>query len=266
MNLREDSQRTINLSCNHWIIAGLTFAFSFLVSFELSGQSDRQSLVKISGVVFESDSLIPLPNAHFQILHKNIAGMTNPSGRFEVLILSGDTLKFTFVGYKDSYYKVVDTLNVGEYVIGVFLTRDTIQIQEVVVYPRRKDLRQDFLGIKTEQNLQLDNAKRNINISTYQGLNGKQVLWDSDEAYKMAYQKRKMEAENLGMVAPDQMVGINFLVLIPYVLYKLNNPEVTKPPDDIYISETEYENLLNEYKIQLKKKSFTKTDSVNRSK
>jgi hypothetical protein len=266
MSLWKNYLRITKLLQNLRIAVGFSLVFFTFFSYNLSGQSGESVSIKISGVVFEGDSLIPLPNAHFQVLNENLAGLTNQLGRFELFVLSGDTVKFTYVGYKDTYFEVKDTLITDDYVVGVFMSRDTIQIREVVVYPRRRDLRQDFMSIKADQDLQLDNAKRNINISSYQGINGKQVLWDSDESYKMVSQKRKMDAMNQGMVAPDQMVGISFLVLIPYAIYKLSYPDEKMSPDDIYISESEYEILLNEYKIQLIKRSFAITDSVNLSK
>ncbi len=262
MSSLENYQKTIKLtnSLKHAVFLLVIFLLS---SFDLSGQSDESPPIKISGIVFESDSLRPLPYAHYQILGKSIAGLTNLSGRFEVFVISGDTLKFTFVGYKPSYYKVQDTLNTGEYVVGVFMSRDTILIREVVVYPRRRDLRQDFMSIKVEPDLQLDNAIRNIKISSYQGINGNQITWDSDASYRRLSQKRKMAAFNQGMIAPDQMVGLNFLALIPYAIYKLNQPDVPKPPDDIYISEGEYKKLLGLYRSQFFKPTLEIKDTVN---
>lgn len=266
MSFQENCQKITSLICFLQHTVGFFLVFFLLSSFELSGQSDNLTPIMISGIVFENDSLKPLPYAHFQVLGKSRAGLTNSSGRFEVFVISGDTLKFTYVGYKATYYKVQDTLNTGEYVVGVFMSRDTILIQEVVVYPRRRDLRQDFMSIKMEPDLQIDNAKRNIKIASYQGINGKQVPWDSDASYKMTSQKRKMAALNQGMVAPDQMIGINFLLLIPYALYKLNNPDITKPPEDIYISEGEYKSLLNLYRSQLPESSIEVKDTVEVSK
>ena len=266
MSIRKNCQKITNLICFLQFTVGFSLVFFLLSSFELSGQSDKLSPIKISGIVFESDSLKPLPYAHFQVLDEGRAGLTNSSGRFEVFVISGDTLKFTYVGYKATYYKVQDTLNTGEYVVGVFMSRDTILIREVVVYPRRRDLRQDFMSIKMEPDWEMDNAKRNIKIASYQGINGKQVAWDSDASYKMTSQKRKTAALNEGMVAPDQMVGINFLILIPYALYKLNNPDITNPPEDIYISEGEYKSLLNLYRSQLPELPIEAKDTVEGSK
>ncbi len=262
MSFQKNYLKTIKLT-NDLLHVVFLIVFFLLCSFELSGQVDKYTPIKISGIVFEGDSLNPLPYAHFQVLGESLAGLTNSSGRFEVFVTSGDTLKFTFVGYKASYYKVQDTLNTGEYVVGVFMSRDTILIREVVVYPRRRDLRQDFMSIKAEPDLQRDNAIRNIKISSYQGIHGKQVPWDSDASYKRLSQRRKMEAFNQGMIAPDQMVGLNFLALIPYAIYKLNPPDVKKPPEDIYISEGEYKELIGLYRSQLLKPALEIKDTVN---
>ena len=225
----------------------LIFIFVFLISsLTVIGQSDTLYFVKISGVVFDEDSLSPLPNVHLIIANRNIGTVTNLQGRFEATFQIHDTIKFSHIGYKESSLIVSDTLLPGEYVVGVMLSRDTIIMKEVVIVPRRKDLRNEILNMNVPPDPNFEIAKRNLAISSYQGLTGKGVEWNADESYKMVKMRHEMAAMNMGMVAPTQMVGLNFLAVIPYVIYMMTREEI-KPPDDVYISESEYQILLQNY-------------------
>lgn len=219
-------------------------------------QLNAQFPIKISGVVFERDSLTPLPNVHYRIDSRQIIGLTNTRGRFECDVKVNDTLRFTFIGYKEAYFVVRDTLHPGEYVVGIMLSRDTILLQEVVVIPRKRDLRQDFMSIEVQSDLELENARRNLKISAYQGISGKGIVWDSDRSYELQTMKIKQEAMSRGLVPQNQMIAINFLAGIPYMIYILSKKENMIRLDDIVITEKEYKELLERYRKLLYKRTL----------
>ena len=143
----------------------------------------------------------------------------------------------------------------GEYVVGIILYRDTILLKEVVIVPRMKDLRKEFMNIKHTPDPELDNARRNLAILSYQGIAGKGIEWDADESYKRVQMRQEMAALNKGMVAPNEMVAINFLAIIPYMIFMMTREEL-KPPEDVYISDSEYQKLLQNYKNQVYNRKF----------
>lgn len=233
-----------------------TFKWLFLLvllfpDWLMYGQTIQQYPIKISGVVFDCDSLIPLPNTHYRIDNRYLAGATNMLGRFEVRVNNNDTLKFTYVGYKEFCFVIGDTLHPGEYLVGIMMSKDTILINEVVILPRRRDLRQEFIGIQPEPDPELENARRNLKISTYQGVSGKGVKWDSDLSFEWQTKRMELEALNRGMIPPDQMIAINFLVGIPYLIYVISENEESKISREIFISESEYKNLIENYRIMI---------------
>lgn len=239
-----------------WLLTSVLLVFLLPVN----GQEDAQFPIKISGVVFDSDSLTPLSNVHLRIDSRNIGSITNIQGRFSAFVQSNDTIKFSYVGYKELNFIVSDTLLPGEYVVGIILSRDTILLKEVVIVPRRKDLRKEFMNIKHTPDPELDNAKRNLAILSYQGVAGKGIEWDADESYKRVEMRQEMAAMNMGMVAPTEMVGINFLAIIPYMIFMMNREEL-KPSEDVYISDSEYQILLQNYKNQVYNRKFVQ-DSI----
>ena len=234
-----------------WLLTFVLIAFLIPVN----GQKDAQFPIKISGVVFDSDSLTPLSNVHVRIDSRNIGSITNIQGRFSAFVQPYDTIKFSYVGYKELNFIVSDTLLPGEYVVGVVLSRDTILLKEVVIVPRRKDLRKEFMNIKHLPDPELDNARRNLAILSYQGVTGKGVEWDADESYKRVQMRQEMAALNKGMVAPNEMVAINFLAIIPYMIFMMTREEL-KPTEDVYISDSEYQILLQNYKNQVYNRKF----------
>ena len=148
----------------------LTSLMFLLLSSVLMGQSAKDLPVKISGVVFSEEGLIPLPNVHFRIESRKIAGLSNMQGRFEVNTTYLDTIRFTYIGYKDAFFIVADTMLPGDYVAVIILSRDTILIQEIVILPRRKSLRQEFISAEPAPDPELENAKRNLQVSTLKNL------------------------------------------------------------------------------------------------
>ena len=233
----------------------------FVVSIPVLGQSDNKFPIKISGIVFDEDSLSPLPNVHLRIENRNVGTVTNLQGRFEAYVKLNDTIKFTYVGYKQVDLVISDTLLPGDYVVGILLSRDTILMKELVIVPRRRDLRNEILNMKVAPDPEFDIAKRNLAISSYQGIVGKGIEWNSDESYKMVKMRQEMAAMNQGLVAPNEMVAINFLAVIPFLIYKMTKEEI-KPPDDVYISENEYELILENYRKNLQHKGFI-SDTLN---
>lgn len=233
----------------------LTSVILLLLPAVLMGQSAKDLPVKISGVVFSEEGLMPLPNVHFRIESRKIAGLTNMQGRFEVNTTYSDTIRFTYIGYKDAFFLVADTLLPGDYVAAIILSRDTILIQEVVILPRRKSLRQEFINAEPAPDPALANAQRNLQVSAYQGVTGKGVEFDADMSYQLQTRRMEMRAMNLGMISPDQMIALNFIAVIPYMIYKLNQGDEAIKAPDIFITDAEIDALLENYL----KKVYSKT-------
>jgi len=228
----------------------------------LQAQDTTRIPIIISGVVFDQDSLTPLPNAHYRLDRRNLAGSTNFQGRFRAIVEPHDTLRFTHVGYKDSYYIISDTLFPGEYLVGIFMDPDTILLEEVVVLPRFRNLRQQIMALEVPPDPALANARRNLEVSTYQGLTGEGIPWDAEMSQQIQSFRMQQAAMNLGMISPNQMVGINFIAVIPYLLFKLGTQEDHGHDKEIFIAPEEYNFLLEQYRQSLYQGRTTKKDTI----
>lgn len=107
--------------------------------------------ISFSGVVFQAGEGNVLPN----VTCRYGAGkgtLSDEEGRFHLKTFRGDTVLFTFVGLKPCQVVIPDTLYDSEYMLGIFLTPDTIQLSEALILQRFGNSRQQ----------QLINARNNM--------------------------------------------------------------------------------------------------------
>jgi len=114
--------------------------FSFLTSMAVAQESkktkrDSLGVIQLSGVVIAENGLDQLPNATVFDITTRHGMITDYFGFFSLVTHPGDTLVFSYYGYKTSSYIVPDTLKDTRYSIIHMLQEDTINLPEVVVYP-----------------------------------------------------------------------------------------------------------------------------------
>jgi hypothetical protein len=112
----------------------IIFLFSLMVSGSVFGQ-EQQRLIQLSGVVVSADSLNEMPYA--TVFDKTVRRGTIADiyGFFSMVVQPGDTILFKYYGHKPSSFIVPDTLNEDRYSIIHMMEIDTLQLQEVVIYP-----------------------------------------------------------------------------------------------------------------------------------
>ncbi len=110
------------------------------------------SLIQVMGIVVDSLTREALPYAYCINVSQRIGTISNLDGSFSIVVKDGDTLLFSYMGYK-SRSIVVDLLEIGErrnltIYMRVELVPDTIVLPEVVVYPWKtaEEFRQAFLN------------------------------------------------------------------------------------------------------------------------
>jgi len=231
-----------------FLMAGYALLFQ-----HANGQEAVENPIRLSGLVFDVDSLYPLPGTHYFKISQGTGGITNEEGRFQTSVRVNDSIIFSFVGYKNHLLLISDSLAPGEYVMGIPLSRDTTMINEVMILPRFKNLKQDFLATPASSDIALQNAKQNLRVATAQGVAGKGIPFDADMSYEMHKQKLENRAMSRGMIGSDQMVSVNFLLVIPYVIYKLSEKNKESTPKNIYISSKEIQEIYNSYRKSIYK-------------
>jgi hypothetical protein len=111
------------------------FLFSLTYQFAQRRDIDTSQMIQISGVVVSEEDLAPMP--YITVYDKSIRKgvFADYYGFFSMVSFPGDTICFSYFGYKTSTYIVPDTLKENRYSIIHMLQRDTVNLPEVTVYP-----------------------------------------------------------------------------------------------------------------------------------
>jgi hypothetical protein len=133
---------------------GLVILFVFFGMYATSQQDSLMyldsNLIQLSGVVIDEESLDPMP--YTTVFDRSIRRgvIADFYGFFSMPVYPGDTLYFSYFGYKTSTYVVPDTLTDNRYSIIHMLHKDTLNIPEVVVYPwpSREDFARAFVEME----------------------------------------------------------------------------------------------------------------------
>lgn len=104
--------------------------------------------VQISGIIVTGSNLTPVP--FVTVLEKSSYRGTSSDyyGFFSFVAMPGDTIMFSSIGFKKSYYVIPDTLTNGRYSLIHTLEEDTILLAQYDVHPwpSREQFRDAFLN------------------------------------------------------------------------------------------------------------------------
>lgn len=131
----------------------------------------KDSLVQLSGVVMTADSLKALEGATITIKREHRAIMTNEFGLFNILAAKGDTIAFTFVGYKEQDVVIPFNILGNQYTVIKTMTADTQHLAVTIIRPRptRAQFERDFVNLKYD-NTQDSLIKINMDPKILKGL------------------------------------------------------------------------------------------------
>lgn len=232
------------------LIVSCVVLFGALFTSEISkAQTINNDSIFFTGAVMDQKELTPLPYAHFRVNEKR-AGTSNAYGRFSFWVNSGDTIHYSYVGYRDVRVIVSDSLKRETYLFGVFMTQDTVALQEVLILPRFGDFRQAFINSKVNTP-EYVRAKNNINSATYEALTKRPEKMDAKANTDMLIQQHVVKNENKVMVPPDMMVGVSLGRTLPEI-QRIQRKQKLKIPDDL-ITDNEIKVLQQMYRYGLKK-------------
>lgn len=117
------------------IFISLLFSTFFLSAQTVTPQPGMpDKYIQVSGVVLD-DSLQPLPFVSIMIKGTRHGTVTDYYGFFTIVAKPGDEMQFFSINHKNNTYQLADTLSGKHYSIIQILTKDTIQLAQVNVYP-----------------------------------------------------------------------------------------------------------------------------------
>lgn len=108
------------------------------------------SLIQLSGVVISGESLDPLAYTTIFDKTQRRGVIADYYGYFSMVVVPGDTLLFSFFGYKTSTFIVPDTLKDNRYSIIHMIDKDTLNLPAIDVYPwpSKEDFAKAFINMR----------------------------------------------------------------------------------------------------------------------
>lgn len=124
----------------------------------------KDSVVQLYGVVMTADSLMAIPAVSIIIKGQNRGTMTSEKGVFSIVVLKGEVVEFTSVGFKPQTVEIPRNLQGNQYSVIQLMVNDTVYLPVTVIKPRvsREQFERDFLKTKVPDDA-LTIARQNNN-------------------------------------------------------------------------------------------------------
>ena len=127
------------------------FIFLFFLSpFAAKAQFEtfKDSVVELYGIVMTADSLRGLPAVSVIVKGQNRGTMSNNKGVFSIVVLRGDIIEFSYVGYKSKEYSIPRDLVGNHQSVIQLMTIDTVYLPATIIKPRptREQFERDFVN------------------------------------------------------------------------------------------------------------------------
>ena len=216
----------------------------FLPAFSQVLKTGEGTMILFHGIILDAGTETPLP--HSQIfINRVFTSISDAEGKFAFYVNRNDTVIFRSLGFNPALMLIKDTLKGKEFLAGIFMHPDTINIPEVVIVPRIASLKSDLLRPPSEASKEVENARYNLAVSAYQGRVNQGKLGDPSMNYELLRQQQKNDAYSKGQIPPDKIVGLSPLLLIPAAYLLINGmpekpdavrPMVTDQETDLIIS------------------------------
>lgn len=154
--------------------------FAFIVIFSIpflakaQFENFKDSVVQLYGVVMTADSLKAIPGVSILIKNQHRGTLTNEQGVFSIVVLKGDFIEFTHVGYKSKLVQIPTDLEGNQQSLIQLMVTDTLYLPVTIIKPRpsKSQFERDFVNTKVpDDNIEIarrntDAAKRRILLSS----------------------------------------------------------------------------------------------------
>ncbi len=115
------------------ILTFLLIFTSLIISNLAFGQGEIK-YITFSGLVIDSQTKEPLPGAYITIPSAGRGTLSNSKGYFVMSVFPGDTVNFSYLGFKKQFHIIPRKTDV-DYSVFVELQVDSKMLREVKVYP-----------------------------------------------------------------------------------------------------------------------------------
>lgn len=180
----------------------ILFSFCFIQQAHAQIAVSRDSVVQLYGVVMTADSLQAIPAASVIIEAKGRGTLTNDQGVFSIVVLKGDKVKFSVVGFKDKIIDIPANLSSNQYSLVQLMVTDTAYLPATIIKPRpsRAQFERDFVNTDVPAD-QLEIARANMSEARRRVLLNT-LPADGREAVAASFRQQAVRYSYLGQQPP----------------------------------------------------------------
>jgi len=126
----------------------------------------KDSVVQFYGIVMTSDSLKAIPSVTVMIKGQNRGTLTNEQGVFSIVVMKGDQVEFTSIGYKPKLYTIPRDLEGNQWSLLQLMTTDTVYLPATIIRPRptKEQFERDFVNVDIPDD-DIEIARKNTDAS-----------------------------------------------------------------------------------------------------
>jgi hypothetical protein len=140
----------------------LILAASWLGSGKATAQGQQKAII-FTGVVVAGSTTERLPGAYIFIPKAGKGTLANNAGYFTIPVFPGDSIVYSYVGFKTQYHVIPRNYNAETYSAIIAMREDVQMLAEVRVYPyaTEEDFKKAFLELKLPDQADRDALARN---------------------------------------------------------------------------------------------------------
>jgi len=188
-------------------IIRLFIIVAFLSPFAVKAQFEtfKDSVVQMFGVVMSADSLRGLPAVSIMVKGQNRGTISNDEGVFSIVVLKGDKVEFTSIGFKPRLVEIPLDLKGNQFSMIQLMVTDTVYLPATIIKqrPTREQFERDFVNTKIPDD-EIEIA-RNNNSYAKRRLLMSSLPSDGKEASAQYMQQQSRKLYYSGQIAPQNI-------------------------------------------------------------
>ncbi len=147
----------------YFFIASLFLPVAAKAQFE----TFKDSVVQLYGIVMTADSLKGLESVSVVVKGQNRGTITNSKGVFSIVVLKGDVIEFTSIGYKPKSINIPANLEGNQHSVIQLMVTDTVYLAATIIKsrPSRAQFERDFVNTEVPDDY-ITIARKNTNEAT----------------------------------------------------------------------------------------------------
>jgi hypothetical protein len=165
----------------------------------------KDSVVQLYGVIMTADSLKGIPAVSVVVKRDGRGTISNDGGVFSIVVLKGDQIEFTSVGYKTKLITIPDTLQGNQWSVIQLMVTDAQFLPATIIKPRptREQFERDFVNTKVPDD-DIEIARQNTSAAKRRML-ARTLPADAQEASNYYLKQAAQKYNYQGQMPPQNI-------------------------------------------------------------